>query len=557
MVSVKTGSRTRLRVALGLDFGTESGRCVVVDVATGRELATAEYAYKHGVIDRVLPGGKTPLPPDTAVQDPRDWLDTLRLTVPKAMKSAGARSGDVVGIGVDFTACTILPIDRNGQPLCFQKKWAKNHHAWAKLWKDHSAQPFADKLNEIARRKNLAWLKRYGGKVSSEWLIPKLARIVEDAPDLYAEADRFIEGADWIVLQLTGEEKRNACCAGYKGLWDKADGYPDKATLRALHPKLANVVEEKLSESIYPVGERAGCLTLEGAGLTGLTVGIPVAVSLIDAHAAVPASGVVEPGRMAFIMGTSGCHMLLGEKRVLVEGISGVVPDGIIPGYYGYEAGQAGFGDIYNWFVRLITPQGGDTSATHQRLTREAGKLAPGAAGLVALDWWNGNRSILVDADLTGLLVGCTLGTTAADIYRTLIESTAFGTRMIIETFDKKGITTESIVASGGMPQKNPMLMQIFADVTGRAFTVAASTQCSALGAAMWGAVAAGSSGGGYDHVIEAAKRMARTLRKAYTPDKDRHAIYTDLFADYVQLHDAFGRGRFDVMKRLKRRRQA
>lgn len=566
MVRKSSGSiKTGRRIALGLDYGTESARAVLVDVTNGAELATAEFAYTDGVIDKALPGSGKRLGHDWALQNPRDWLEALRVTVPKALKAAKVKPEDIIGIGLDFTACTVLPIDAKGEPLCFQKRWAKVPHAWVKLWKHHAAQPQADRLNAIARERAPKWLARYGGKVSSEWLFPKLAQICDEAPEVYEAADKFIEGADWIVLQLTGQEKRNACCAGYKATWDKEEGYPDAAMLKALHPMLDGVVEKKLSRNVYPVGAKAGELTAKAAEMMGLREGIPVGVAIIDAHAAVMGSGITGPGKMGFIMGTSGCHLLVGDEKKLVEGISGVVADGILPGYYGYEAGQAGFGDIYAWFVRncaphIKSPQSksgypSSDKAIHAALSQDAAKLKPGQSGLVALDWWNGNRSVLNDADLSGVLVGCTLTTTAAEIYRALIEATAFGTRKIIETFEKQGIKTDAIVASGGMPQKSPFLMQIFADVTGREFSVAASTQCSALGAAMLGAVVAGSAGGGYNSIVDAAKKMAKVLKKTYKPNKANHAIYSELYAEYELLHDYFGRGGNEVLKRLKKMR--
>ena len=550
---------TAHKYALGLDFGTESGRAVLVDVASGREVATAVHAYEHGVIDEVLPGTGARLPHDFALQHPADWIEVLRVAVPAVLDQAGVDPDDVVGIGTDFTACTLLPIDPDGTPLCLRPEWRANAYAWPKLWKHHAAQPEATRVTDLAAQRGEAWLERYGGKISSEWLIPKIWETLNHAPEVYAAAGRYIEAADWIVLQLTGRERRNACCAGYKGTWHKRDGYPSHEFLAALDPRLAGLVDDKLSRDIYPVGQRAGGLTPEMAELTGLRPGTAVAVSLIDAHASVPAAGVVEPGRMVIIMGTSNCHLLLDTEERFVSGISGVVEDGILAGYFGYEAGQAGMGDLFAWVVDHCTPAAYRDQAAaqgvdlHRLLETKAARQAPGAHGLLALDWWNGNRSVLVDADLSGLLLGATLATRAEDIYRALLEATAYGTRLIIDHFEASGVAVDEIVASGGLPQRNQLLMQIFADVTGRELQVAASQQSGALGSAMFGAVAAGAAAGGYDSIVTAARHMAHLTDDVYRPIAAHQAVYDELYGEYVRLHDYFGRGANVVMKRLKR----
>jgi L-ribulokinase len=467
-------------------------------------------------------------------------------------------AGDVIGLGTDFTACTILPIDEAGTPLCQKAEWRDNPYAWVKLWKHHAAQPEANRLNEIARVRGESWLPRYGGKISSEWLFPKIWETLNKAPDVYRAADRFIEAADWIVLQLTGEERRNSCTAGYKAIWHKREGYPDEEFFAALHPELRHVVGEKLSRDIYPLGQRAGSLTPEMAELTGLRPGIAVAVGNVDAHVSVPAATVVEPGRMVIIMGTSNCHMVLGTEERLVPGMCGVVEDGIIAGYQGYEAGQSCVGDHFAWFVKNCAPAAYQDEAQargidiHQLLEEKAARQQPGEHGLLALDWWNGNRSVLVDVDLTGMLLGATLTTSAEDVYRALIEATAYGTRMIIDTFQKSDVAVDEIVTCGGLPERNKLLMQIYADVTGREIRISASQQTAALGSAMFGAVAAGSEGGGYDSLVEAAAKMARLKDEVFKPIAAHKAIYDQLYAEYERLHDYFGRGENDAMKRLK-----
>lgn len=546
------------KFALGLDFGTESGRALVVDMSTGREVGSAIYRYTDGVIGRKLPSTNIALKPNTALQNPRDYIETLKQAVPESLKQSGVRAEDVVGVGVDFTACTVLPTRADGTPLCFLDEWKANPHAWVKLWKHHAAQAEADRLNEIARARGESWHALYGGIISSEWLHSKTLEILNDAPEIYRAADKIIEASDWIVWQLTGVMKRNACAAGYKGLWVKGIGYPSNEFLIALDPRLDRMNDTKLAGEIVPPGTRVGFLTEQAAGWMGLKRGTAVASGTIDAHAAVPGAGVTEPGRMVLILGTSTCHLIVDRGKHLVPGISGVVEDGIIPGLFGYEGGQAGVGDIFEWFVEHSAPIEYVTQAAergislYQLLEEEAAKQKPGEAGLLALDWWNGCRTPLVDATLSGVLVGATLGTRAPDIYRALIEATAFGTRIIIETFEQNEVAVNELVACGGLAERNKLLLQIYADVTGREFKEAGSGQTSALGAAMLGAVAAGRANGGFDSLTDAAKVMAQPKATAYKPIAQHHATYQELFAEYRRLHDYFGRGENDVMRRLR-----
>ena len=486
------------KYAIGVDFGTESGRAVLVDVTDGREVATDVYQYTNGVIDEKLPGTDLLLDPDFALQDPNDYLDVFRKTIPAVLQESGVSPEDVIGIGTDFTACTVLPTKADGTPLCFLPEYRNNPHAWVKLWKHHAAQPEANQLNSIASELGYDFLGRYGNKISSEWFFPKIWQTLDEAPEIYAAADRYLEAADWVVWRLTGVETRNNCTAGYKAIWSKKDGFPPNAFFKALDPRLENVVDEKLSRRIAFLGDRAGTLSAEAASWTGLKEGTAVAVANVDAHVSVPAATVVEAGRMVIIMGTSNCHMVLGDSENIVPGMCGYVEDGIIPGFIGYEAGQSCVGDHFAWFVENCVPQSYLQEAKakdldiHAYLEAKASILLPGESGLLALDWWNGNRSVLVDVDLTGLLIGQTLATKPEEIYRALIEATAYGTRIIIETFEENGVPVNEIVATGGLPDRNRLLMQIYADVTGREIKVAAAKQTPALGSAMFGAVAAG-----------------------------------------------------------------
>jgi L-ribulokinase len=547
------------KYAIGVDYGTESGRAVLVDVRNGRELATAVHKYGNGVIDRVLPGTKIRLDHDFALQDPADYLEVLKHTIPAVLKSAKVGAGDVIGVGTDFTACTMLPIDERGTPLCMIPKYRSRPHAWIKLWKHHAAQPEAEKLNRIAAERGEPWLKLYGGKISSEWMIPKIMQIADEDPEIYREAARFIEAADWIVMQMTGQERRNSCTAGYKAIWHKRNGYPAKEFFKALNPIMENLVEEKLSRDIYPLGQKAGEITPVAAKLTGLREGTAVSVGNVDAHVTVPAAGITEPGKLLMIMGTSICHMVLGTKEEVVPGMCGVVEDGILPGFQGFEAGQSCVGDHFAWFTRNCVPEAYEAEARkrkmsiHDLLVEKAAKLGVGESGLVALDWWNGNRSILVDVDLTGMMLGMSLLTRPEEIYRTLIEATAFGTCIIVENFHSHGVPIDELYAAGGLPERNEFLMQVYADVTNRPIKVARSPQAPAVGSAMFGAVAAGAKRGGYDSIFDAAKTMGGVKDKVFRPREREHVAYRKLFDEYVLLHDHFGRGANDVMKRLKR----
>ena len=548
------------RYAIGVDFGSESGRAVLVDVADGRQVATAVYHYSNGVIDErlPLPDKDVRLAPDWALQDPEDYLRVFQQAIPAVLLESGVDPDDVIGLGVDFTACTMLPTKADGTPLCLLPEHRANPHAWVKLWKHHAAQHEADRINETAARMDQAWLPKYGGKISSEWFFAKALQIVDEAPEVYAAADRLIEAADWVVWRLTGVETRNPTTAGYKAIWSRREGFPDRSYFEALDPRLGDIVDTKMSRDIARTGDRAGGLTAEAAAWTGLREGVAVAVANVDAHVAVPAATVTGPGRMVAIMGTSTCHMVLAPDEHLVPGICGCVEDGILPGYFGYEAGQSCVGDHFAWFVEHAVPESLHVEARergldiHALLQEQAGLLQPGESGLLALDWWNGNRSVLVDAELGGLLIGATLATTAPEIYRTLIEATAFGTRVIIEALEANGVPVDEVVAAGGLAEKSPLIMQIYADVTGKVYKLSGSDQTPALGSAMFGAVAAGADAGGWATIEDASRAMASLSDRAYAPDAANHATYNELYREYLRLHDYFGRGENNVMKTLR-----
>ncbi len=535
---------------VGVDFGTLSARALVVRVSDGAEAGTAVGEYAHGVIDRELRGRE--LPPDWALQDPGDYTEALGLVVPAAIRDAGIDPGQVIGVATDFTASTCIPALADGTPLCQLPDLAGRPHAYPKLWKHHAAQPQADRINAAAHERHEKWINRYGGKISSEWQFAKALQVLDEDPEIYQRAGRWIEAADWIIWQLCGTETRNACTAGYKGIFQDGQ-YPSRDYLAALDPRFASFAADKLAHPISPLGGLAGRLTPAAAALTGLREGIPVAVGNVDAHVTLPAAGSCAPGTMVAIMGTSTCHVMNGTHLAEVPGMCGVVDGGIVAGLWGCEAGQSGVGDIFAWFTQNGVPGEFAEQARRrgvplpQLLDEMAAAQPPGAHGLVALDWENGNRSVLVDAGLSGVIVGLTLATTAPEIYRALIEATAFGTRLIIETFDAAGVPVTELVMAGGLIKSAP-IMHIYADVTRRPLSVIGSEQGPALGSAIHAAVAAGA----YPDVPAAASAMGRVNRDVYRPDRARADVYDELYAEYVRLHDYFGRGANEVMYRLR-----
>jgi L-ribulokinase len=542
-------------VVVGVDFGTLSGRAVVVRVSDGQELGSAVHDYLHGVLDSVLPTGE-PLPPEWALQVPADYIGVLKVAVPEALRASGVDASEVIGIGTDFTACTMVATLADGTPLCEVPQFSTSPHAFVKLWRHHAAQPQADRINDLARGRGETWLARYGGLISSEWEFAKGLQMLEEAPELYAAMDHFVEAADWIVWQLTGTYLRNACTAGYKGMFQ--DGvYPDEAFLSELNPGFASFVSDKLEHTIGQLGDRAGSLSARAAAWTGLPEGIAVAVGNVDAHVTAPAAQAVEPGQMVAIMGTSTCHVMNATELREVPGMCGAVDGGIVSGLWGYEAGQSGVGDIFGWFVKHGVPpeyhQKADAAgvSVHELLTELARAQAIGEHGLIALDWHSGNRSVLVDHELSGLVVGQTLATRAEDTYRALLEATAFGTRTIIEAFTGSGVPVTELVVAGGL-LKNTLLMQIYADVTNLPLSTIASAQGPALGSAIHAAVAAGA----HPDVRAAALVMGRSNKAEYWPIAANVKAYEELFADYTELHDHFGRGDTDLMHRLKARKR-
>ena len=532
------------RYSIGLDFGTESVRAVVVDVRTGHVAAQSAAAYRHGVIDDTLPTTGARLPPDYALQHPLDWLDGAAAACSAAVRDGRISPDDVVGVGVDFTSCTMLPAKADGTPLCLIDEFKTVPLAWPKLWKHHGAKAETDLMNEVARRRKEPWLARYGGTIGLEWFFPKLLETIRGAPQVSAATDVWLEAGDWFVWQLIDgpfprcrpdEVVRSTCQAGYKALWNSRTGYPPRDYFAEIHPDLDVAVETKLTGVLMPPGAPAGRLTPSAARLLGLRPAIPVSAAVIDAHAGVPGAGVASPSTMVLVMGTSACHMMNSRVEQLVPGVAGVVENGILPGYFGYETGQASVGDAFAWLVDTF-------DLSHEEMARRAAELPPGSGGVLALDWLNGCRTPLMDGRVSGAFVGLTLGTRPEQLYRALIEATAFGLRWIVDTLRDAGVPVRRFVASGGLPARSPLLMQIYADVLNERIKLAESEQSVALGAAILGCLAAGPDATGHASISQAIHAMARQREDVmYRPDLRARREYEKVYALYRRMAEGSG----------------
>ncbi len=538
------------KYVIGLDYGTLSARAVLVAADSGKVMAESVCSYQHGILSEELPA-------DFALQEIDDYVEAMFCTIKQVVKESGCRAEDVIGIGIDATSSTFLPLLENGIPLCKKEEYKRNPHTQLKLWKHHGAQEEADRITALAKDRQEKFLMRCGGKVNAEWMLPKLLEIAGKAPDIYEATYNFMEVGDYLVYLLTGEVTRCMCHAGYKLLWNEEDGYPSEDFLRMLHPLLSDL-RKKLRGREIQVGECAGRLTKEAADRLGLQEGTAVAASLIDAHVAVPSAGIDGPDKALMILGTSCCMLLCSERLSYIKGISGCVKNAVLPGLYAYEAGQSAVGDLFDWFVSNCVPGRYEKEATergisiHSLLCEKAGRLAPGESGLVALDWWNGNRSCLADARLSGLIVGLTLRTRPEDIYRALLEATAFGMRAIFEEFERGGIMAKELYACGGIVGKNPFMMQIYADVLGKTIFTSSADQGSAFGASVYAAAAAGVSAGGYASIGAAVRAMGKAGEIKYEPIPQNTEAYHRLYKQYKILHDYFGTEGNEVMHLLR-----
>ncbi|MBQ7037082.1 MAG: ribulokinase [Clostridia bacterium] len=541
------------KYSLGIDFGTLSARAILVDIHSGEEVATSVCDYPHGVMTETFIDGSA-LPSDYALQHPGDYLDCMFFVIKDCIEKASVDPYDITGVGVDFTASTVLPVLEDGTPLCFTEKFKNTPHAYVKLWKHHAAQKEADEINALAKKTDAQWLRRYGGTISSEWLFPKVLEIRKEAPEVYSETFRFIEAGDWIVWMLTGKETHSICTTGFKAIWDEENGYPDKAFLKALHPDFENIVGTKISEDVIKLSQIAGYITKEAEEKTGLKAGTPVHPAFIDAHAALPALGITHSGELLMIIGTSTCHILLGDKKSYIPGISGFVKDGIAENLYAFEAGQACVGDSFDWFIKNCVPAsytekaGAEGINIHKYLRKKAALLPPGSNGILALDWFNGNRTPYVSGTLSGLILGLNITTSPEEIYRALIESTAYGTKRIVDIYEKSGIKINKIFAAGGIAEKDELLMQIYADVLGKEIFLSGTGQACAFGSAVLGAV----NQNGYASLTKAAEKMKKIKAVSYKPNPENTGIYEKLYKEYETLSEFFANSDNKTMEILK-----
>lgn len=546
------------KFTIGIDFGTQAAQAILVDVNNGKLAASSLSKYAHGVITKKLPNSSVELEPGWALQHPKDYLNALKRTVTKLLSDSQIAAEQVIGIGVSFPGSTLIPTTGDGTPLALLEAYKEDPHAWPKHWKHSTADTQADQLTKIALDRFETFLDRYGGSISPEWFFPKAWQIFNESASIYHAADRLIEAADWMVWQLTGIETRNLCAAGFKAFWSKAEGFPLETFFSAMDPSLGDIVEEKMKRKITSLGEQVGELTESAAKWLKLNPGTPVAAGILSSHAAAPAATVSEPGKMALILGHQFTHMVLSSKEYRVPGMCGMVEDGIVPGLIAYQAGQVSSGDHFSWFIEHGVPGSYEKEARKRKISlfslmeEKAAALQPAESGLVALDWWHGNRSILVDRGLTGLILGYSLATKPEEIYRALLEATTFGTRKIFETFIASGVPINEIIVTGGEPVKNNLLLNILANVTGMEIRVAETSHASALGSAMYAAVAAGEGRGGYNAIQEASQKMARLRNKTYIPNNNDKKTYNRLYSEYTLLHDYFGYGHNNAMKRLK-----
>lgn len=547
----------RNKYVIGLDYGTLSGRAVLVDCQNGEVLASAVKNYSHAVMTKELPNGKALLGADWALQHPLDYLEVLEETVQKIVKDSAVAREDIIGIGLDFTSCTVLPVDAENEPLCIQDAFQDEPHAYVKLWKHHGGQPQADQISALLETRNELDHIQFGGKISSELMLPKVLQIVQEAPQVYEAADQILEAGDWLIQKMTGDRMRSGDLAGYKAMWTPETGYPSKEFLKELSPLLENLSQEKLGADIALAGEAAGYLTADWAERLGLSTGIPVAAAIIDSHAGMPGSGVNQPDQMMMVVGTSSVMLALSERGYAKNGVVSGVKGAILPEKYALESGLAAVGDMFGWFVEQAVSQEYAEQAKaegmdlHAYLSKKAEELQPGANGLVALDWWNGNKTPYVDGRLSGALVGCTLSTKPEEIYRALIEATAFGTRKILELFKEAGAQIRTVIASGGIAEKNPLLMQIYADVLNCEIRVSDTDQTAALGSAIYASVAAGAQRGGYATIEEAVARMSRLKELSYRPEPKNAERYDEIYDIYCALVAMFDPEQSDVMRKL------
>ena len=543
---------------LGLDFGTLSGRAILVDIGDGSVISEAVMDYPHAVMDRELPCG-TPIPRGWAFQHPADYLEVLEYIVPEAVKKSGVDPAKIIGMAVDFTGVTLVTLDKEGTPLCFLPEFEAEPLSYVIHWKHHGAAPYREEVQRALEMHEPSLLRRHGGILSAEGMMVKVLQVLREAPEVYEAADLIMEAGDWVTMRLTGELVRSQAMAGFKAFWQEEKGYPDESFYEQIDSKLKHYTTTKLRGELKMIGERAGGLTQEMAEKMGLLPGTPVAVAHYDGHAALLGAGISEPDVVMLTLGTSGGFILAHDGLCAVQGTTGVTENGDLPGYYGYASGQAAVGDWFAWFVKNMLPERYSDEArergisVQELLTEKAAELKPGQSGLIALDWISGNRSVLANPELSCVMLGMTLQTKPEEIYRTLLEAVAFGTRRIKDAYEEAGVSLKGIHAVGGIVKKNPLLMQIYADVLNCHICICKSTQAAALGAAMFAAAAAGAEMGSYSTITEAIEQMSELEPYGYDPIPENVTVYDQLYEEFERLHDYFGTGENDVMKRLKK----
>lgn len=546
------------KYTIGLDFGTLSGRGVLVRCNDGMVLASAVKEYAHGAMDRILPDNKTILPVSWCLEYPDDYLQVIDTVVPLLLRESGVKKEEIIGIGIDFTSCTILPVDKNAVPLCEKSEFEHRRNAYAKLWKHHGAQKYADKINYYLAVHGMAESYRFGGKISPELFLPKVMEMLEEDPEIYDCADEILEAGDWVTRVLTGSHKRSCSMAGYKAWWNEKEGYPEADFYKNLNRGLDHFIQKKAGGEICALGDSIGELSEEWAEKLGLVPGIPVAPAVIDSHAGVPGSGIWNERQVMLVLGTSSVMVALSDRPFSGKGVYGGVKDAIVPGYYALESGLAAVGDMFGWFTEHMVPAEymeeavRENISVHELLSRKARLLMPGQTGLMALDWWNGNKTPFVDGDLSGVLLGMTLQTKPEEIYRALIEATAFGTKRILDLYEENGVCAEEVIVSGGIAAKNPFMMQVYSDVLGKRLKVADSTQTAALGSAVYASLAAGKEKGGYDCYADAVRSMCKVKEAAYVPQKENTETYKKLYEIYCELGELLNSGAEKIFYKLK-----
>lgn len=538
------------KYAIGIDFGTGSGRVLLVDVSTGNIIGSSICAYKNGVDEKKL--FHTHLPKDFSLQNSIDYLAVLQTGIPEALHEAGVSAYDIVGIGIDFTASTMVVTDSNFIPLSWKTEHKQHPHAYVKLWKHHGAKDEADYIRQVAEADVSKHLGTYGFNVSSEWMIPKILELKNKAPEILKETAHIMEAGDWVVSKLTNTNIRSNCSRGYKSFWNEKDGF-DYSFYEKIDKDLPAIIKGKLDGKLVKIGQRAGLLSQEMGERVGLPAGIPVAPFMIDAHASLLGVGSTKQDQLTMVMGTSTCHIMQHKEQRHIPGISGSVKDAIIPGLYAYEAGQSAVGDLFEYAIEQA-PEAYTIEAKknhismYDLLERKATLTKAGESGLIALDWHNGNRSLLSNSHLSGVIVGQTLTTKPEDIYRAYMEATAFGTRMIIDSYEQYGLTVGEVFACGGLPKKNTLLMQIYADVLNKPVMISDSDYAPAIGAAILGALA----GGVFENMEEAIENMKQPLLNTIYPISENVEKYDTLFNVYKDIHDYFGIKNKEIMRDLR-----